>query len=854
MTVAASVGAMRVEQALYGEYRGGHSLLASSGDDEVSAAIVQRLDLPDAAPPSVEWSPFLGGFPFRGRYVLSRTFRDTGASRSGMVFSHALLARLDEIVDTPDLRPLLKMFASSDRQRPDVTTVELVPTETPLPHADELIGAAEALVMNERLPVVRLGHIGFDDLVVALWARLLPEVRRGFAFRLSFDPRDLVETPVPALVCTPNPMAARWSDYPMVHSAASREPASLAAAILSGHKKASPLLEFMQEIGSKPTTFRDLRLAEQAYTLNVGDPTVERRVGAVRLIEKLSPDPDAGEDGKNILLRQLCELVPAARAEDILLLRNLHLSGFPSPSWVWKAVKTWTAKNSYPQDHDVEMLSVLEDATSSTAAVEEWRTAVLDGFATATGSRKSYFFAAFWRWLQIYPETVATLFHYVPAEARIEERLVVATPPKLDETAAIALATPALSRGWFRLHGAVLSASCSPLDAARQQVAVDTDPSVLVGLQSALRNANPVEVVECALEIDDPRMPQLAGEVVAKKPKLLVGVDISGVKAQAIWREALAIDPKSWQGPADPAAAFRLILDRLLDDGEADQSLIALLSDTPVADLGTYPRRPEVWSRVRGVPLNNLIAATANGWLREATSTEVPFVPEDTLQSAILESDDFDPALDALIPDCISTIVGIVIALDGFDEQRFLGLIDNMILRTNSLSVSDTEEIGRLILEREWRHAAADMVDRYKSGRRDLRPTLRTCHDMLEFWDRFILGFTPVSESEKWQALESLAAELYPGGPDDCGLWERAGGNDADLLSKGDGRTRWRQAMWDMQHGKEPAASALLSDMIEDFPNNERLLHLARDAVFRGDTGMARKVNERRRTRGKRHE
>ena len=843
---------MRIEQALYGEYRGGHSLLMSSGDDDVSSAIVQRLDLPDTAPPGVEWSPFLRGFPYRDRFVLSRTFHDTGASRGGMVFSHALLACLDEIVETPDLRPLLELFASSDRQRPDVRTVELVRTETPLPRANELIGAAEALGMSGRLPVVRLGHIGFDELVVALWARLLPEIRRNFAFRLSFDPRDLVETLVPAAVCTPNSMAARWSDYPIVQSAAPREPSSLAAAILSGHRNAAPLLEFMQEIGSKPTTFRDLRLAEQAYVLNIGEPTVERRVGAVRLIEKLSPDPDAGEDGKNVLVRQLSKLVPAARADDILLLRNLQLSGFPSPSPVWKAVKKWAAKNSYPQDQDVEMLSVLEDATSSTAAVQEWRIAVLDGFAAAAGSRKSFFFAAFWRWLQIRPGVVATLFHYIPAEAGIEERLVATTPPKLNKTTATALATPALSRGWFGLYGAILSASCSPSDAARQQIAVDTDPSILVGLRSALRNANPVEIVECALEIDDPRMPKLAGEVVAKKPKLLVEVDISGMKAQAIWGEALAIDPKSWQGPDNPAAAFHSILDRLLDDGEADLSLIGLLSNTPVADLGTYPRRPEVWPQIRGVAFNNLIAATATGWLRKAASAEVPFVPEDTLQSAILENDEFDPALDALIPDCISTIVRIVIALDGYDEQRFLGLVKEVILRTKSLTVSDAEGIGRLILEREWRHAAADMVERYKSGRRDLRPALLTCYDLFGFLDRLTLGLTPVLESEKWQALESLAAELYPSGPDDHGLWERAGGNNADLPFKGDGRMRWRQAIRDMRNGKQPATTALLAHMMEDFSNNQQLLHLARDAVFCGDTGMDLKVNKRGRSRGKR--
>lgn len=828
---------MRIEQAIYGEHRRGHSLLAASGEDELATGIVHRLDLPDAAPPGAEWSPFLGGFPYQGRYVLSRTFRDEGASRSGMVFSHALFARLDEIVDTADLRPLLKLFTDSDQRRPDVTTVELVPAATSLPHSEELIGAAEALVMNGRLPVVRLGHVGFDDLVVALWARLLPEVRRGFAFRLSFDPRDLVETPRPALVCTPTSLASRWSAYPMVQSVASREPASLAAAILSGHEKAGPLHEFMHEIGSQATTFGDLRWAERAYALSIGESTVERRVGSLRLIEKLSPDPDAGEDGKNAVVRDLCKLVQAAPPHDILLLRNLQLSAIPSPTRVWKAVETWAATNGYPQEQDVDMLAVLEDATSSTAAVEEWQGAILEGLARAARTSKSGFFAAFWRWLQVRPDAVAKLFRDVPATARIEEQLANAAPPNLGDEAAMALVVPALSRGWFRLHGAVLSASRSPLDAARQQVAVDTDPSVLAGLRSALRNASSAEVVQCGLQIDDPRMPRLAGEVVAKRPALLVGVDISCPKAQGMWREALAINPECWQGPADPEAAFHLILDRMLDGDGADTSLIALLSDTPLADLGTYGRRPEVWSRVSGVAFDNLISATANGWLREASSSGAPFVPDDTLQSAILESDGLDPAVDALIPDRIAVIVGIVAALREYGEPRFRRLINSVVSRTTSLPASAAEAIGGLIFDRGWRHAATDVAHRYRSGRQDLQPVVRACYDMLGIWDRLTLRLTPVTEAEKWQALQSLAVELYPRGPGDHGLWERAGGNDADLPSTEPGRTQWGQGIRYMRKGKPPAPSALLAGMMEDYPHNKRLAHLARDAVFRGKSG-----------------
>ena len=848
---------MQIEQALYGESRGGHSLLASSGDDNVSAEIVQRLDLPDTAPPGIEWSPFLRGFPHRNRYVLARTFRDTRASRGGMVFSHALLVPLDEITETPHLGPLLELLATSDRQRPDVTTVEFVHTEAPLPDAHDLMDAAEALGASGRSPAVRLGHVGFDDLVVALWAHLFPEVRRGFAFRLSFDPRDLVETPAPALVCAPQAMAVRWSDYPVIRSDTSREPASLAAAVLSGHGKAAPLLEFMREMGAKPATFLDLRLVEQAYLLNIGEPRLERCAGAIRLLEKLSPDSDAGERGKDALIRRLCELLPTARAEEILLLRNLQLSAFPSPERVWKALKTWTAENDYPQDQEAEMLSVLEDATTDSSAVEEWRTAVLDGLTTAASSSMSSFPQAFWRWFKNRPETVAALLHHIYADTGIEERLAATAPRNLDESAAESLLTLALSRGWFRLHGAILSAICDPSDAAHRQVAIDTDPSCAEGLALALQQAKPAEVVNCALKIEDPRMPRFAGDAVAKNPRLLAKVDLSGTKAQAIWREALALNPDSWRGPTDPEAALHLLLDRMLDGGEADPALIQRLSDTPVADLGAYSRRPEVWSLIGDIGdavIDNLLAATASGWLQRAKNDGVPFAPESVLQTAILDNDALESTLDALIPNRIGAAMRIVTTLDGYDEQRFLGLLDRIMPRTTSLGAPDAEGMGRLILQRRWKEVAAALVTQCESGRSDLRPALRACHDMLDFWVRWRLWLSPISAMEKWQAFEELAAKLYPSGPDDQGLWERAGGNDADLASKEDGRTRWRRALRDIRNGKGPTPSAVLATMKEDFPKNEHIPHLAGDRVFGGGVPDSPRVKKRRRTGGGRHE
>ena len=509
---------MRVEQALYGEYRGGHSLLAASEGHEVARGIVQRLDLPDTAPPGVEWSPFLRGFPYGDRYVLARTFRDSCATRGGMVLSHALLAPLEEMAKTRDLRPLLTLLTTSDRPRPDVRTMELVRTGAEPSHSDELMGAAEAFGMMGQLPIVRVGHMGFDELVVALWAHLMPAIRSGFAFRLSFDPRDLVESPVPALVCTPQSMVARWRDYRLVGAALSTEPVSLVAAVLSGHAMGARLCEFTEAMGSEPATIRDLWLIEQAYLLQSGEAPVEQLIAATRLIEKLSPASNAGPDGKEVLLGRLCALVPSAGAKDILLLRNLELSGFSSASQLWGALRRWAAQWDYPREEDGDALSVLDDARSSTAAVAEWRTAVLDGLSLAMRSRRGSVQKAFWRWIAMHPDIVGSLFPHVPTEARVEDRLAAAVPRRLPEVAAASVATVALARRWLRLHGAVLSASCTPLEAVRRQVAVDGEPSFADGLRWAVRAAEPAEVIACALDINDSRLARFAGEAVAQRP------------------------------------------------------------------------------------------------------------------------------------------------------------------------------------------------------------------------------------------------------------------------------------------------------------------------------------------------
>ena len=826
---------MRIEQALYGESRGGHSLLEASGNNEVSNEVAQRLDLPDTAPPDVEWSPFLRGFPYRDQYLLSRTFLDTRASRGGMVFSHALIVPLDEITQISDLRPLLEILTPDERVRPTVQTIDLpsIESERQPPESCDLLDVAEALVSTEKLPTVRAGHVGFDDLAVALWARLLPRMRQSFAFRLSFGPDDLVEDLMPALVCTPHAMVGRWTGYRVIRSGAVQEPTSLASAVLSSRRNIDSLLEFMCEIGAEPETFIDLRLLDQAYQFSTKQQTLKSCIGAVRLIGKLSPDSKVGRNRKDVLVRQLMEVVTGANAEDILLMRNLQLSAFPSPYRVWQKLKAWATKNVYSHNQDHHMLLVLKDATSD-GAVAGWRAAFLDGLAEAARACKPDLADAFWRWIQICPDIVDSAFRGVMAEADVERCVAEAAPRSISEEIAETLLVLVRSRGWLRVHGAVLSSKCSPLDSVRQQIVVDTDLSFIEGVRLSLRNAKQKEILNCALEIGEPRTISLAGETAAKHPNLLASVDFSGLNAQTIWQEALAIDSDSWQGPVNPEAAICVVLDCLLDGGRVNLPLVDQLSFTPIADLGSYPHRTEVWRHVDGFARDNFLAATAKGWLEHAADSHVPFKPEPELQSAILAADALEPTLSELCPDNFGTAVRIISALDRYDENKFMRLIHDVLADPFSLSVSDAEGIGHLILNRRWKETAENVVKKYRSGRKDLKPTLRTCFDVLSFWTRLSLNLTPLSKSEKWDAFENLAIDLYPSGPNEKGVWERAGGNDSDLLLHENGRTQWREALRNVRRGAGVQPIDILNSMKEDFPNNERISDLSGDPIFGG--------------------
>ncbi|MEU6610000.1 effector-associated domain EAD1-containing protein [Streptomyces shenzhenensis] len=825
MTNASSKGRTRIlrihaEQALFGEVRGGHALRETSGDRDLSAELAPRLDLPDTAPAGVEWSPFLSGFPYREYYVLGRTLRDPHATRTGMVVSHALIVPLNDLVSAIDIRPLLAHLMAHPHAPVDIRPLELELGNDIPPAAADLPAAAAALTQRSKGPAVRLGHQGFDDLVVSLWARLWPTMRRSFAFRLSFSPSDLVETPTPALVCTPRTLVARWRGHQQLDAVT--VPGTLAAAVLAGHDESAILHSFADTIGAEVTAFGDLPLLEEAYRLTTKAPdTIANTITAIRLVQRLSPQPTRGKSGKADLVRRLSHHLGAATASDILTLRNLDLQGFEHARTLWAQLTRWTGENTFPPSEDTSFTMMLRDAIHPSRSTQEWREAILAGLRIAARKSGLAFARAVWRWAEAEaePELLGSLWTATKPDSGLEDRLVEAAPRQLPCAAAQQMIDIAGEQRLFRLHGVTASTAFPPYEAARLQLIFEPHP-VSDGLELALRNATPEEAVRCAIDLDDPRVLELAGAYAAQTPTLLADLDFSTQPAQELWAAALKRDLKAWQGPFEPQAAFQTVLVGLLDGQSVPVGLISALSRTPLADLSGFSRRSELWTKLSGPDLDALTQATVKGWLEKAISGLPPFDLEPHLQAAVLRTSELNDQIGRLEA---GAVVAIATMLPAFDDYRFCRWLRAATTHTQRIPAATWETIGHLALKRRWKTTVSELASMLRYGRHDVRPALRACLPMVGLFDRWRYGLSEISPVERWTALENLAAELYPAGPNDGELWERAGGHSADIDQTGNGRTRWHHALKRIEYGGKPLLKNLLEEMRNDYPANQSL-------------------------------
>jgi hypothetical protein len=83
---------------------------------------------------------------------------------------------------------------------------------------------------------------------------------------------------------------------------------------------------------------------------------------------------------------------------------------------------------------------------------------------------------------------------------------------------------------------------------------------------------------------------------------------------------------------------------------------------------------------------------------------------------------------------------------------------------------------------------------------------------------------------DRWRDIEQIMADLYPAGPADQSMWERAGGDLSRLNLSGNGRANWFAALRTLKRGgggSGISVKSLIDTALDDFPHQSELKALA---------------------------
>jgi nucleoside phosphorylase len=95
---------------------------------------------------------------------------------------------------------------------------------------------------------------------------------------------------------------------------------------------------------------------------------------------------------------------------------------------------------------------------------------------------------------------------------------------------------------------------------------------------------------------------------------------------------------------------------------------------------------------------------------------------------------------------------------------------------------------------------------------------------------RFAMASSLRADDDWWKHLTDLAAKAYPKGPQDMYVWSRAGGDTSAIDLNSPGRAQWFMALSKLKlggGGNTITVQRLIQTMIEDYPENQDLQHLA---------------------------
>jgi len=834
-----------IHQALCGENEddksSGFSLLKTTLEDKVLAKkILPKTNLADLPSSGINWIPAFRGFMVGNNFLILKTYPDNSSKvRTGRLFSHVLIIDKDDLGRVNDLSVLFGHFMDSIKKDLDISPIEY--------HSDNLFSTnytsrekkvAQGIVSNKK-NIIWVGQSGFEDMICKIWRGLDMDTRRKLNFGIQFNP---VQVSIDKfnLLATPENIAIQWRNKTNFYLIESQEPdvaLSLATEAVLGNDKAKTQFEnFSKKIEVPYPSIEDLETWE--WCIKVSEPMEKEQenkfadvIQLLMLICAYSNDKNKGDMFKQKVLGTLVDLIrKTSNISEILSLKDVDLGAIRhANSTLQHSLEEWCDNHLVEEKFNIIIpcIPIIAKLSDTKNTIGWWRESIKNSLTNKFKHWQKNYAKSCWLWFDEDPQTFNILFSFLPENnKRIEQDLIDAFPRNVAVNLLLDIASFAAMKKWYILHAVAICEQHKEVHIIlNQQLTVDKDEDSTDGFEYIANYFHPLDFIEESAHLNDERLWIISGRMLSGT-NFIERLDISYYGWHKIICKALLQGTKIENLFQYPEFFVYNALDTLLQGNEVPDEIWPLIIKNRLADIYDYEQREKAWSILPKTIKKDFLLATASTYMKsDDNNANIEKELQEYLNSATFLQEYFNQNKRSL---------SAILHLFGKVNVTNQILLANFIYGYNEqLPHLDAISLGKIVFQKGWERCAKNIYDK-SIWNASYRIALQECYSLLGLLSRINaslsgwLSSLAISENEWWDLLHQIACNLFPKGPDDGNLWEKADGKESELHHNTTGEDAWRKALSKLSKGgcKSITVPKLLTAMKNRYSVNQELNNL----------------------------
>ena len=831
-----------IHQALCGENEddksSGFSLLKTTLEDKTLAKkILPKTNLADLPSSGINWIPAIRGFLVDQHFLIIKTYPDNSPKvRTGRLFSHALIINKDDIDSINDISTLLVYFNEQINKDLAISPIEYQSNN----HFQSNYTSREKKVaqgiVSDKRNIIWLGQSGFEDMIGKIWRGLDMGTRCKLNFGIQFNPTQ-VSIDKFNILATPENIAIQWrnrTDFYLIEPQELDTALSLATKSILGDDGAkAQLKDFGNKIEALSPSIEHLETWEWCIkaTEFIEKGQENKFADVIQLLMltcTYSKDKNKGDAFKQKVLGVLINLLKTTSdTSEILSLRDVDFDAIKNAnSILQQTLMEWCNEHLFDEKFNKNnpCISVVDKLSDAKHTSTWWRESIKESLTNKINHWKKDYAKICWLWFNEALHTLNTLFPFLSENNKqIEQDLIDAFPCNVAANLLLDIASFAAKKRWYKLHAVAICEQHKEVHIIlNQQLAVDKDENSTDGFEYIASYFRPLDFIRETVHLNDERLWVISGQMLSKT-NFIERLDISYYGWHKIICNALLQGTPIEDLFQYPEFFTYNTLDTLLQGNEVPEEVWPLIIKNQLTDIYDYEQRRKAWDILPSNVKKDFLQVTASIYMKlDDSNANLETELQDYLNGSTFLQEYFNQNKRNL-----SAILRLFNKVNVTNQT----LLANFIYGYNEqLSQTEATSLGKIVYQKRWTTCADNIYDKAKYNY-SYRPALQECYLLLDRWKKFnisLFGYISsisISEEEWWTELLVVACNLFPKGPNDGDLWEKADGKASDLHHNTTGEDAWRKALAKLRKGgcKNISVPKLLNAMKDKYYINQEL-------------------------------